>query len=72
MCGSIPACSHLETLTPENHLPWPADMYLEGGDQYRGWFHSSLLVGVGLKGASPYRECATHGWTLDERGPRDA
>jgi len=61
-------CSHLETLTPENHLPWPADMYMEGGDQYRGWFHSSLLVGVGLKGASPYRECATHGWTLDEQG----
>ncbi len=61
-------CSHLETLTPENHLPWPSDMYMEGGDQYRGWFHSSLLVGVGLKGASPYRECATHGWTLDEQG----
>jgi isoleucyl-tRNA synthetase len=61
-------CSHLETLTPENHLPWPADIYLEGGDQYRGWFHSSLLIGVGLKGASPYRACATHGWTLDEHG----
>ncbi len=35
--------SHLAVLTPENHLPWPSDMYLEGGDQYRGWFHSSLL-----------------------------
>jgi isoleucyl-tRNA synthetase len=43
-------------------------MYLEGGDQYRGWFHSSLLVGVALKGAAPYRECATNGWTLDEQG----
>ncbi len=43
-------------------------MYLEGGDQYRGWFHSSLLVGVGLKGGAPYRECATHGWTLDADG----
>jgi isoleucyl-tRNA synthetase len=43
-------------------------MYLEGGDQYRGWFHSSLLVGVALKGAAPYRECATNGWTLDEKG----
>ena len=42
--------SHLAVLTPENGLPWPADMYLEGGDQYRGWFHSSLLVGVGLQG----------------------
>ena len=45
-----------------------ADMYLEGGDQYRGWFHSSLLVGVGLKGSAPYRECATNGWTLDGEG----
>ena len=60
--------SHLAVLTPENGLPWPANMYLEGGDQYRGWFHSSLLVGVGLKGAAPYRECATNGWTLDEQG----
>jgi isoleucyl-tRNA synthetase len=61
-------CSHLATLTPANHLPWPSNMYLEGGDQHRGWFHSSLLVGVALKGAAPYRECATHGWTLDEHG----
>ncbi len=60
--------SHLAVLTPENKLPWPADMYLEGGDQYRGWFHSSLLIGVGLKNQSPYRECATHGWTLDAQG----
>jgi isoleucyl-tRNA synthetase len=60
--------SHLAVLTPENELPWPADMYLEGGDQYRGWFHSSLLIGVGLKNQSPYRECATHGWTLDAEG----
>jgi isoleucyl-tRNA synthetase len=60
--------SHLAVLTPENGLPWPSNMYLEGGDQYRGWFHSSLLVGVALKGAAPYRECATNGWTLDEQG----
>ncbi len=60
--------SHLAVLTPENGLPWPADMYLEGGDQYRGWFHSSLLIGVALKNQSPYRECATHGWTLDAQG----
>jgi isoleucyl-tRNA synthetase len=60
--------SHLATLTEANGLPWPSDMYMEGGDQYRGWFHSSLLVGVGLKGAAPYRACATHGWTLDEHG----
>ncbi len=60
--------SHLAVLTPENHLPWPADLYLEGGDQYRGWFQSSLLIGVGLKGSAPYKACATHGWTLDADG----
>ncbi|MBC7927412.1 MAG: class I tRNA ligase family protein, partial [Bryobacteraceae bacterium] len=49
-------------------LPWPSDMYLEGGDQYRGWFHSSLLIGVGLRGTAPYRECLTNGWTLDGEG----
>ena len=60
--------SHLAVLTEANGLPWPADLYLEGGDQHRGWFHSSLLVGVGLKGRAPYRMCATHGFTLDEQG----
>ena len=60
--------SHLAVLGHDPELPWPADMYLEGGDQYRGWFHSSLLVGVALKGAAPYRECATNGWTLDGEG----
>ena len=60
--------SHLAVLTPENGLPWPAYLYIEGGDQYRGWFHSSLLIGVGLKGSAPYRGCATHGWTLDADG----
>jgi isoleucyl-tRNA synthetase len=60
--------SHLAVLTEKNGLPWPADMYVEGGDQYRGWFHSSLLIGVGLRGSAPYKECATHGWTLDADG----
>ena len=60
--------SHLAVLTEKNDLPWPADMYLEGGDQYRGWFHSSLLVAVGLKGGAPYRASATNGWTLDGEG----
>src|SRR5262249_52781589 len=60
--------SHLAVLTLENNLPWPSDMYLEGGDQYRGWFHSSLLIGVALRGGAPYRNCATNGWTLDEQG----
>ncbi|HEU0141118.1 MAG TPA: isoleucine--tRNA ligase [Bryobacteraceae bacterium] len=60
--------SHLAVLTEANGLPWPSDMYVEGGDQYRGWFHSSLLIGIALRGASPYRNCATHGWTLDAEG----
>ena len=48
---------------------WPADMYLEGGDQYRGWFQSSLLVAVGALGqGAPYRQCLTHGWTVDGEG----
>ncbi len=60
--------SHLAVLTKRNDLEWPSDMYIEGGDQYRGWFHSSLLIGVGLKDSAPYKECATHGWTLDAQG----
>jgi isoleucyl-tRNA synthetase len=47
---------------------WPADVYLEGPDQYRGWFHSSLLVATGVRDAAPYRGVVTHGWTLDEQG----
>ncbi len=49
-------------------LPWPADVYIEGHDQHRGWFNSSLLVGVGSKGGSPFRTCITHGFVLDEQG----
>jgi isoleucyl-tRNA synthetase len=60
--------SHLAVLTEANGLPWPSDLYIEGGDQYRGWFHSSLLVAVGLRGRAPYRECASHGWILDAEG----
>ncbi len=60
--------SHLAVLDEANGLPWPSDLYVEGPDQYRGWFQSSLLVGVGLRGGSPYRHCATHGWTLDAEG----
>jgi isoleucyl-tRNA synthetase len=60
--------SHLATLGKRPDLPWPADMYIEGGDQYRGWFQSSLLIGAALRGKSPYRASITHGWTLDEQG----
>src|SRR6266852_6391944 len=65
--------SHLAVLTPKNGLvepgqDWrPADIYLEGPDQYRGWFHSSLLVAVGIKHKAPYEGVVTHGWTLDEQ-----
>lgn len=60
--------SQLAALNEEYGLRWPADFYMEGGDQYRGWFQSSLLVGVGLRGAAPFRGCATHGWALDGEG----
>jgi len=55
-------------LGKRDDLPWPADVYIEGGDQYRGWFHSSLLLGVGVHGGAPYRQVLTHGWTLDAQG----
>jgi isoleucyl-tRNA synthetase len=60
--------SHAAVLGHEPGLPWPADLYLEGGDQHRGWFHSSLLLAVATKGAAPYRGVATAGWTLDPQG----
>jgi isoleucyl-tRNA synthetase len=60
--------SHAAVLGCEPNLPWPADLYLEGGDQYRGWFHSSLLCAVGTRNQAPYRMVATNGWTLDEQG----
>ncbi len=60
--------SHLAVLNERFGLTWPADVYMEGGDQYRGWFHSSLLVGTGLKGGAPYRMCVLNGWVLDGEG----
>jgi len=49
-------------------LRWPADLYLEGSDQHRGWFQSSLLVGCGTRGRAPYKTILTHGFILDEKG----
>ncbi len=49
-------------------LPWPADLYLEGSDQHRGWFHSSLLEAVGSRGRAPFKAVLTHGFVLDEQG----
>ena len=55
-------------LEAEPELTFPADLYTEGGDQHRGWFHSSLLTSVATRGIAPYRMVATSGWTLDEQG----
>ncbi|HBK05912.1 MAG TPA: isoleucine--tRNA ligase, partial [Acetobacteraceae bacterium] len=49
-------------------LPWPADLYLEGSDQHRGWFHSSLLEAVGTRGVAPFKAVLTHGFVNDEKG----
>ena len=49
-------------------LPWPADLYLEGSDQHRGWFHSSLLEAVGTRGRAPFKSVLTHGFVMDEQG----
>jgi isoleucyl-tRNA synthetase len=58
--------SHLAVLTGPGE--WPADIYLEGPDQFRGWFHSSLLISVGVRDRAPYRQVMTYGWALDEHG----
>ena len=60
--------SYLALVAAEPEYPWPSDLYLEGGDQYRGWFQSSLLCAMGTHGTPPYRGVVTPGWTLDEKG----
>ncbi len=60
--------SHEAVLAQRPDLTWPADMYLEGTDQYRGWFQSSLLVGVGTRGRAPYESVLTHGFVVDDHG----
>jgi isoleucyl-tRNA synthetase len=57
-----------KTIDDERAYPWPSDLYLEGGDQYRGWFQSSLLCAMGTRGTPPYKDVVTPGWTLDEKG----
>ncbi len=61
-------CSHAAVLETRPELRWPAEMYLEGSDQHRGWFHSSLLEAVGTRGAPPYRSVLTHGFVVDGEG----
>ncbi|MRR34351.1 isoleucine--tRNA ligase [bacterium] len=60
--------SHAAVLETRDNLSAPADLYLEGSDQHRGWFHSSLLVGVGTRGTAPYKSVLTHGFVLDGAG----
>jgi isoleucyl-tRNA synthetase len=60
--------SHEAVLPRYADLTWPSDMYLEGSDQHRGWFQSSLLVGLATRGRPPYREVLTHGFVVDLEG----
>jgi len=60
--------SHAAVLEQRSNLKWPADLYLEGSDQHRGWFHSSLLTAVGTRGIAPYKSVLTHGFVVDAEG----
>ncbi|HVG39457.1 MAG TPA: isoleucine--tRNA ligase, partial [Pyrinomonadaceae bacterium] len=60
--------SSVAVLEQTEGLRWPADVYLEGGDQYRGWFNSSLMIGLAAHDAAPYRTVLTHGWVVDGQG----
>ncbi|MFH1077171.1 MAG: isoleucine--tRNA ligase [Pseudomonadota bacterium] len=62
--------SHAAVLEKQEALNWPADLYLEGTDQHRGWFHSSLLTSVETRGKAPYREVLTHGFVVDGEGKK--
>ena len=60
--------SHTSVMDEFDSLSWPADLYLEGADQYRCWFQSSLLTSVVYKGTAPYKAVCTHGWVVDGEG----
>ncbi len=62
--------SHDAVLETRSELRWPADLYLEGSDQYRGWFHSSLLTAVATRGEPPYKAVLSHGWVVDGEGKK--
>ena len=63
-------CSHLAVLQSRPELTWPAAMYIEGHDQHRGWFQSSLLIGTAIEGAAPFREVVTCGFIVNEAGDK--
>ena len=60
--------THAAVVDQRPELRFPADVYLEGGDQYRGWFQSSMLTSIAMKGVAPYKQIITHGWTVDGEG----
>ena len=60
--------SQRAVLEEDPALAWPADLYLEGPDQHRGWFNSSLILAMATRGAPPYRGVLTHGWMVDAEG----
>ncbi len=62
--------THAFTIEGRDDSAWPADLYLEGSDQHRGWFQSSLLESCGTRGRAPYKTLVTHGFTLDENGQK--
>lgn len=62
--------THASVLNDNPEMTWPADLYLEGADQYRGWFQSSLLTSVAWKGTAPYKAVCTHGWVVDGEGKK--
>ncbi|MEA3415899.1 MAG: isoleucine--tRNA ligase [Thermodesulfobacteriota bacterium] len=62
--------SHAAVLEQRPDLKWPADLYLEGSDQHRGWFHSSLLTAVGTRSRAPYKSVLTHGFVVDAKGKK--
>ncbi|MGL5973184.1 MAG: isoleucine--tRNA ligase, partial [Oscillospiraceae bacterium] len=62
--------SHGGVLDLRENLSWPADLYLEGNDQYRGWFQSSLLTSVAWREKAPYKTVCTHGWVVDGKGKK--
>ena len=62
--------SHAAVLEQTPGHSWPADLYLEGSDQHRGWFQSSLLLGIGYKGKAPFKAVLTHGFTIDDKGKK--
>jgi isoleucyl-tRNA synthetase len=63
-------CTQLAVLRSRPELAWPADLYIEGHDQHRGWFQSSLLIGTGIAGGAPYREVVTCGFIVNEAGDK--